>query len=96
MKRTDYEPEVDPNIEAIRRRWKDFSPTDITLYKDLPNWQIIVEDIYYLLTAQDETEKDVTKAYNAGYQDGHDVQLEREYEIGYEDGLIAGRKGSEE
>lgn len=74
---TDYYPK---KLDAIKSRWRDFSPHDITQAAELPKWEVIVKDIYSMINMID----DMGHVYDDGFQDGS--------EEGYERGFIDGEE----
>jgi hypothetical protein len=67
---------MDNKFKEIVHRYKDWSSKDINLYKPLPDWRQIIEDIEYLTN-----QNLIRKAYTNGYQDAGIC-----YENGYSDG----------
>lgn len=67
----------------ICRRWKDYSSDDITLFKELPEWRQIVEDIETLISYQ----KIILQAFDDGEEIGREARMEEEYGLGFDAGL---------
>lgn len=66
-------------IQEIKDRYFEYSSKDISLYKPLPEWRVLLEDIETLTSLLADLQQENVGVWHDGYSEGHS--------IGYEEGM---------
>ena len=78
------DPEEQAEVNSIFRRWLDYSPKDINLWKELPDWKIIVEDIKFLLgiltPLRSRWQQEMNRVYELAHEKGYEKGLKEAQE----------------